>query len=79
MSTSISLSEAKFQIQQLLMDQLGLSASVHMDSVDKAKNRDELGTICTEICKKLDAAKKNGASQALSKLWALNLRGKLDA
>jgi hypothetical protein len=50
-----------------------------MDSVDKARNRDDLGAICTEIAKKLDAAKKTAASQALTKLWSMSLRGKLDA
>lgn len=75
--SSLSLSEAKFQIQQLLMDHLGLSASVHMDTVDAAKDRDDLGRICGEITKKLEASKKGPAAQALSKLWALHLRSKL--
>ena len=65
-----SFSEVKFALQDVLMDKVGISAAVHVDKIDAAKDKTALTATVTGIISALDAAKKGDAAKALATSWA---------
>lgn len=69
----LTLSEAKFQLEDFLMTKLGLSAGTYLDLVNESKNKLTLSKNLYSITQQLESKGKVEVSKALSNLWN-NLR-----
>lgn len=65
-----SISEAKFALQDLLMNHLGLSAAAHVDALDAAQDKAALALAVSRVLGALEASKKPAVAKALSASWA---------